>query len=249
MQFTIYPAIDLHHGEVVRLKYGDLERKTVFDTDPISVARRWIAAGTRWLHIVNLDGAFEESGSVNWHLVPKLAKLGVQIQLGGGIRTLRHIALAINQGISRVIIGTAAVEEPDIVEDAIRRFGPERIAVSIDARDGVVRTRGWTRDTQLTALDLALQMAALGVRNIIYTDISRDGVLTGVNSESTAQLAQDTGLSIIASGGVASIEDVRQTLALNDRGVSGLIIGRALYEEKLDLKEVLRLVEGSYNAG
>ncbi len=244
MRFTVFPAIDLHHGEVVRLQYGDLDRKTVFGTDPIAVARQWIAAGATWLHIVNLDGAFDESGARNWQMLPKLADLGVNIQFGGGIRSLQNVAQALNRGAARVIIGTAAVENPDIVEDAVRRFGPERIAVGIDARDGLVKTRGWKGESHLTPVDLGLQMAALGVQTVIYTDISRDGVMVGVNAQATAKLAQETGLGVIASGGVASIEDVHKTINVKNDGVIGLIIGRALYEEKINLKDVLYLVEG-----
>lgn len=243
MNFTVYPAIDLHHGEVVRLQFGDLDRKTVFGTDPVAIAHQWIATGATWLHIVNLDGAFDESGARNWQLLPKLANLGANIQFGGGIRSLQQIAQALNRGVTRVVIGTAAVEDPDIVEDAVRRFGPERIAVGIDARDGLVRTRGWKSDSQLSPLDLGLQMAALGIQTIIYTDISRDGVLVGVNAQATTRLAQETGLNVIASGGVASIDDVRRTKALYNDGVTGLIVGRALYDGKLDLKDALKLAE------
>ncbi len=194
MRFTIYPAIDLHHGEVVRLKYGDLASKTVFGTDPMAVARQWIGAGTKWLHIVNLDGAFDEEGARNWQLLPKLANLGANIQFGGGIRSIRNIAQALNRGATRVIIGTAAVEDPDSWRMPFVAFGPERIVVGIDARDGLVKTRGWQSDSQLTPVDLGLQMAALGIQTIIYTDISRDGVMVGVNAQASAKLAQETGL-------------------------------------------------------
>ena len=239
MKFNIFPAIDLHHGEVVRLQYGDLEQKTVFGTDPLQTAQKWVDAGTSWLHIINLDGAFDESGAQNWELLPQLSQLGAKIQFGGGIRTLRQMAQAINRGAARVIIGTTAVENPDIVEDAVRRFGPERIVVGIDARDGIVKTRGWQSASQLSPIDLGLQMAALGVQTIIYTDISRDGVLVGVNAQAAAKIAQETGLNVIASGGVASIEDVQRTIAFQKVGVTGLIIGRALYDGKIDLQEAL----------
>jgi phosphoribosylformimino-5-aminoimidazole carboxamide ribotide isomerase len=241
--FSIFSAIDLHHGQVVRLQYGDLERKTVFGSDPLATARQWIAAGSTWLHIVNLDGAFDESGALNWQLLPKLTGLGAQIQFGGGIRSLKHVAQALNRGVTRVIIGTAAVEDPDIVEDAVRRFGPQRIVVGIDARDGLVKTRGWQNESLISPFDLGFQVAALGIQTVIYTDIGRDGVLAGVNAHSAARLAQETGLSVIASGGVASIEDVRQTLAFHKEGVAGLIIGRALYDGKIDLQEALKLAE------
>ncbi len=242
MNFDIFPAIDLHQGQVVRLQYGELEKKTVFGNDPVAIGKQWIDAGAQWLHIVNLDGAFDEAGDKNWTVLPKLTALGVQTQFGGGIRTLRHVAQALNRGVSRVILGTTAVEEPDIIEDAVRRFGPERILVSIDARDGVVKTRGWQTETPLTPLDLGLQISALGVRTIIYTDISRDGVLVGVNAQNAATLARQTGLNVIASGGVATLEDVRKTISYHTEGLSGLIIGRALYDGKVDLNDALNIV-------
>lgn len=243
MKFDIFPAVDLHQGEVVRLQHGDLDRKTVFGTDPLAIAQQWVSIGAEWLHIVNLDGAFDQAGARNWEMLPKLAKLGVNIQFGGGIRTLRQTAQAINRGAARVILGTVAVEEPDIVEDAVRRFGSNRILVGIDARDGIVKTRGWQEDSPLTPIDLGFQMAALGVRTIIYTDISRDGVLVGVNAEGAATIARETGLNVIASGGVASLEDVRQTQGYRDQGVVGLIIGRALYDGKVNLHEALNFVK------
>jgi phosphoribosylformimino-5-aminoimidazole carboxamide ribotide isomerase len=242
MSLTIYPAIDLRHGQVVRLKYGDPEQQTVFGEDPLATAGKWVDAGATWLHVVNLDGAFDEAGLQNWQLLPELTRSGARVQFGGGMRTLKDIARALNQGVARVILGTVAVEEPDIVQDAVRHFGSERVAVGIDARDGLVKVRGWQSDSVSTPLVLALQMMALGVRTIIYTDISRDGVLTGVNAQATAELARSTGLNLIASGGVASLADVRRVLAFNRDGVSGLIIGRALYEGKIDLGEALETV-------
>ena len=239
MSIDIYPAIDLRQGEVVRLQLGDPERQTTFSDDPQEVAKKWIACGTDWLHVLNLDGAVDEAGHRNWQALPRLTAAGARVQFGGGMRSLKDIARAINLGVTRVILGTIAVEEPDIVADALRIFGPERIAVGIDARDGRVKTRGWQGDTTSSPVDLGLQMGALGVRTVIYTDISRDGILSGVNTQATRDLARETGLNVIASGGVASLADVQHTLDGAGDGVSGLIIGRALYDGKIDLREAL----------
>ncbi len=239
MKLDIYPAIDLRKGQVVRLQLGDPQRQTTFSPDPLAVAQQWIASGARWLHVVNLDGAFDEAGLANWQVLPQLTALGIPVQFGGGLRSLKDIARAVNLGVSRVILGTLAIEEPDIVADALRIFGVERIAVGIDARDGQVKTRGWQSDTSSSPVNLGLQMGALGVRTVIYTDISRDGILTGVNIQATRELARGTGLNVIASGGVASLEDVYRTLDGTEDGVTGLIIGRALYDGEIDLAEAL----------
>lgn len=239
MKLDIYPAIDLRKGQVVRLQLGDPQRQTTFSPDPLAVAQQWIASGARWLHVVNLDGAFDEAGLANWQVLPQLTALGIPVQFGGGLRSLKDIARAVNLGVSRVILGTLAIEEPDIVADALRIFGVERIAVGIDARDGQVKTRGWQSDTSSSPVNLGLQMGALGVRTVIYTDISRDGILTGVNIQATRELARGTGLNVIASGGVASLEDVYRMLDGTEDGVTGLIIGRALYDGEIDLAEAL----------
>ncbi len=245
MHIDIYPAIDLRHGQVVRLQLGDPNRQTTFNDDPLAVARRWVECGAAWLHVVNLDGAFDEAGLKNWQVLPQLAGAAPRIQFGGGLRTMEDIARALDFGVSRVILGTLAVEKPDLVAAALHEFGPQRIAVGIDARDGRVRTRGWQDDGLKSPVDLALQMAGLGVRTVIYTDISRDGILTGVNAAATIELAQKTRLDVIASGGVASLADVHQVLAGAAAGVSGLIIGRALYDGSIDLREALQAAAGS----
>jgi phosphoribosylformimino-5-aminoimidazole carboxamide ribotide isomerase len=244
MTFTIYPAIDLRQGRVVRLQLGDPTRQTTFSDDPAAIARRWLDAGAEWLHVVNLDGAFDEQGLRNWEALQAVAAAGGKVQFGGGVRSLKDVARAINRGAERVILGTAAVEDPDVVAEALDAFGPERIAVSIDARDGVVRTRGWQVDGGTSAEDLALTLCALGVRRVVYTDISRDGVLSGVNVEATEALARSSGLEVIASGGVGSLEDVGRLLEAAPAGIGGVIIGRALYEGQVDLAEALRLAAG-----
>jgi phosphoribosylformimino-5-aminoimidazole carboxamide ribotide isomerase len=239
MTFTIYPAIDLRDGQVVRLQYGDPDKQTTFSSDPVATAQRWLADGATWLHVVNLDGAFDEKGTANWSVLPHLTALPVHIQFGGGIRNLADVERVLHAGVARVILGTAAIENPDLVSEAITRFGPDHIAVGIDARDGRVKTRGWQTDTAVTPTQLGQQMKERGVQTIIYTDISRDGVLTGVNAEATAALAQATGLRVIASGGVASLADVTRCHALAKEGIGGVIIGRALYDGKISLREAL----------
>ncbi len=242
MKFTIYPAIDLRHGRVVRLQLGDPNQQTIFSDDPAAMGRQWIAAGAEWLHVVNLDGAFDEAGAANWAALPALARLGAKVQFGGGIRTLADVDRALDAGAARVILGTTAVENPQLVADAIAQFGTDKIVVGIDARDGRVKTRGWQQDTAVTPAALGQQMKENGVQTIIYTDISRDGVLTGVNAAATAQLAQATGLHVIASGGVAALDDITRCAALADQGVIGVITGRAIYDGRLDLARAFRKI-------
>lgn len=244
MNFTIFPAIDLRGGRVVRLQYGDPKLQTVFSDDPLAIAQKWLDAGSDWLHVVNLDGAFDEAGTANWAMLPKLAQTGARIQFGGGIRFLADVERALNAGITRVIFGTAAIENPALVAQAVDTFGSERVVAGIDARDGKVKTRGWQTGTQISPAQLGSQMKSLGVRTIIYTDISRDGVLTGVNVSATATLAQETGMDVIASGGVATMDDLVHCKASAGKGVSGVIVGRALYDGRIDLQQALETVRG-----
>ncbi len=241
MTFSIYPAIDLRNGRVVRLQYGDPNKQTTFGDDPVAMGQKWIDAGTDWLHVVNLDGAFDEKGTANRQVLPRLTNLGVKVQFGGGIRTLDDVARVLEQGVTRAILGTAAIEQPEMVAEAVRQFGAAHIAVGIDARDGKVKTRGWQTETETSPTQLGLNMKQLGVETIIYTDISRDGVLTGVNAAATAELAQATGLNVIASGGVATLDDITRCHALADQGVIGVITGRAIYDGRIDLTEAIRI--------
>lgn len=248
LETVIYPAIDLRQGQVVRLQLGDPARQTVFNDDPVATAVRWIEAGATWLHVVNLDGAFADDGAANWRVLPELTALSARVQFGGGMRTLTSIDAALARGVARVVLGTVAAEQPALVAEAVRRHGAGRVAVGIDARDGLVRTHGWQSGTALSPLALAQQMAALGVETIIYTDISRDGVLSGVNAAATAELARGSSLAVIASGGVAGLEDVRRITALRASGVDGLIIGRALYDGRIALAEALDLARQPHQA-
>lgn len=241
--FTIFPAIDLRNGRVVRLQYGDPNQQTVFSDDPVAMAEKWLAAGAEWLHVVNLDGAFDEAGAANWAMLPHLTALPVQVQFGGGVRTLDDIERVIEAGAARVILGTTAIEKPALLGQAVAHFGAKRIVVGIDARDGRVQTRGWLQDTAVTPIDLGRRARALGVKTAVYTDINRDGVLTGVNAAATAELAQATGLGVIASGGVAALADVQRCVDLADKGVVGVILGRAIYDGRVNLQEAIVLTQ------
>ncbi len=238
MSFIVYPAVDLRGGKVVRLQEGDPARMTAYSDDPAEMAQRWLDAGANWLHVVNLDGAFGESDTANRSALEGLLKLGAQVQFGGGLRSLDAIAQALDLGVSRVVLGTIAIEQPEVVAEALQKFGAEKIAVGIDARDGLVRVRGWKDDSGIAATDLALQMRTLGLATVIFTDVSRDGLGSGLNIPSTRELAEVSGLAVIASGGVHTIEDI---VAAKDSGLAGVIVGRALYEGTLDLEKALKV--------
>jgi phosphoribosylformimino-5-aminoimidazole carboxamide ribotide isomerase len=240
MRFTVYPAIDLRRGKVVRLKEGDPARMTAYSDDPAEMARRWLGAGARWLHVVNLDGAFGESDNANRSALESILDVvniyGAQVQFGGGMRSLDTIERAFDWGVSRAVLGTIAVEQPDVVADALNKFGAEKVAVGIDARDGLVRVRGWKDNSGIAATELALQLRTAGLRILIFTDVSRDGLGSGLNIGATLSLANVSGLDVIASGGVNTLDDV---IAARDANLAGVIIGRALYQGKIDLAGAL----------
>lgn len=243
MSFTIFPAIDLRAGRVVRLKEGDPARMTAYSDDPAEVARRWLSDGASWLHVVNLDGAFGESDQENHSALESILKVaksfGAHVQFGGGLRSLTASERALDLGVSRIVLGTIAIEQPPVVADALTRFGAERIVVGIDSRDGLVCVRGWKENSGISALDLALQMQTSGLRTVIFTDIRRDGLGSGLNIDATRELAEVSGLDVIASGGVHTLEDVTSA---RDANLSGVIIGRAIYEGTLELKVALQEV-------
>jgi phosphoribosylformimino-5-aminoimidazole carboxamide ribotide isomerase len=238
----LYPAIDLKGGQCVRLVQGDMARATVFNADPAAQARDFAAAGCRWLHLVDLDGAFAGS-PVNAAAVEAiLAAVELPCQLGGGIRDLATIDAWLEKGIARVILGTVALKNPALVREACARH-PARIAVGIDARGGRVATEGWAEASEVSAVDLARRFEDAGVAAIIYTDIDRDGLLAGVNVEATAALARAVAIPVIASGGVADLADLARLLAVEKDGVAGVISGRALYDGRLDLAAALALLD------
>lgn len=237
----LYPAIDLKAGQCVRLKLGDMAEATVFNDDPGAQAASFEAQGFRRLHVVDLDGAFAGE-SRNGAAVDAILKATTNpVQLGGGIRSLDHVEAWLAKGIFRVILGTVAVRDPALVREACRLF-PGRIAVGIDARGGKVAVEGWAETSELTAIELARRFEDAGVAAIIYTDIDRDGVLAGINWASTLELAAATAIPVIASGGLASIEDVRRLAAPDCAGLDGAISGRALYDGRLDPAEALKVL-------
>ena len=237
----IFPAIDIKDGQVVRLRQGDPAQKTVYGSDPVEVGKRWQDSGASWLHMINLDGALD-SGATVWSIIAAVAGLGLSVQFGGGLRTAESVALALQSGVKRAILGTAAVENPELVKTLLAQHGAESLVVALDARAGKVATHGWKIESEWTASDLGKSMAEMGVRHALYTDIQRDGELEGVNVEATRQLAHATGLDVIASGGVRSIEDV---IALKEGGdIAGVILGKALYEGMIDLGEALQIAAG-----
>lgn len=244
MSFIVVPAIDLRAGKVVRLREGDPGRMTVYGDDPAETARRWLSGGGRWLHVVNLDGAFGERDNSNRAALRSILQTAMEfeaaVQFGGGIRSMDHIENVLALGVQRAILGTVAAEQPELVSEAIREYGAERVAVGIDARDGWVRVRGWKENSGIPAPDLALRMQDLGVRTVIFTDVRRDGMGRGLNISSTRLLADVSGLDVIASGGVHTLDDI---LAAKDAKLAGVIIGRALYDKTLALKEALELEE------
>jgi phosphoribosylformimino-5-aminoimidazole carboxamide ribotide isomerase len=239
MNFTIYPAIDLRGGRVVRLKEGDPARMTVYSDDPVETVQRWLDEGAEWVHVVNLDGAFGVKDVENRVALERMLTTGAKIQFGGGMRSLDGIERAIKLGVSRVVLGTIAVEHPEMVAAAVDNFGEEKVAVGIDARDGLVRIRGWRESSGVSATDLALQMRATGLRTVIFTDVARDGMNSGLNIQATRDLAQKGRLDVIASGGVRSLEDVK---AAFEADLCGVIIGRALYDGTVSLREAIHLI-------
>lgn len=241
----IYPAIDLRKGRCVRLQQGDATAETVFAADPADAARRWLAEGAEWLHVVNLDGALGEAAGENLAALERILPVAsVPVQFGGGLRTLEDVARLLELGVARVILGTAAVRQPELVQAAVAQYGAERVLVGIDARDGLVAVHGWLDTSTVRAADLGGQMRALGVTRLVYTDIHRDGMLTGVNAEATAALARETGLRVIASGGVATLDDIQRLRACEPEGVDGVIIGMALYRGAIALPAALRVARG-----
>ncbi len=236
----IIPAIDLKAGQCVRLYQGDMAQATIYSDDPVAVAQRWQDAGAARLHLVDLDGAMSGAG-VNTDAIEKICQsLHIPVQLGGGLRSLAAIEQMFSLGVQRAILGTVAYRQPQIVAEACRRF-LGRITVGIDARDGKVAVQGWTEATELEATQLAEQCQDMGVGEIVYTDIIRDGTSLGVNIEATRLLARAIQIPVIASGGVASLEDIERLRPCKADGIHGLIIGRALYTGAVDLAEAIRL--------
>ena len=240
----LFPAIDLKNGQCVRLEQGDMARATVFNLDPAAQARSFAAQGFEYLHVVDLDGAFAGK-PINAHAVEAMLRaVSIPLQLGGGIRDLDTVEAWLTKGVARVIIGTAAVRDPELVKGAAKKF-PDRVAVGLDARDGKVAVEGWAETSEVTALEIAQRFEDAGVAAIVFTDIARDGLLKGLNLDATIALAERISIPVIASGGLASIEDVKALLAPRANKLAGAIAGRALYDGRLDPTVALALIRNA----
>ncbi len=244
---NIYAAIDLKNGHCVRLVQGDPNAETVYGNDPAAMAEKWAALGTDWLHVVNLDGALDNPDKAAKNieaLQAILSRVTVPVQFGGGLRSVADVQRALAMGVSRVVLGSVAVERPDLMLDLLTRFGPERIALGLDVREGKVAAHGWQQLSQADPVQLAQSFQTAGLYYVIHTDISRDGMLTGANVEASAALARAAGVKVIVSGGVASLEDVQRVKAAESAGLEGLIIGKALYTGAVELGEAMRIARG-----
>lgn len=245
----VYPAIDLRNGRCVRLQQGKLESEIVFASDPCEAAQRWTSDGAEWLHIVNLDGALNRAGQVNLEVLKRILKgTRVPIQFGGGLRSLEDIGYVFGLGVARVVLGTVALQRPEVVVQAVSTWGAGRVAVGIDARAGIVAVQGWTEISCVQAEELAVRLKGYGIERVIYTDITRDGMLMGVNVSAIANLAKATSLRVIASGGVANLADIRALSRHESDGVEGVIIGMALYRGAITLADALKAARGEYDA-
>jgi phosphoribosylformimino-5-aminoimidazole carboxamide ribotide isomerase len=232
--FTIFPAIDLRGGKVVRLAQGDPNRQTTYGDDPLYWAERWQSEGAKWLHMINLSGAFNEDANANLEALKAILTTGLNIEFGGGIREKDNIRIALELGVARVFLGTATIKYPKLVEWAIANYGPDRIAGDIGVSDGLVMIQGWQSRTTQTVMEVGQRLRGQGVEWCVLTDVKRDGVSTGVNVDSAVQLQNQTGMNVVASGGVSSLDDVQR---VKSAGLAGVIIGRALYEGQITITE------------
>ena len=240
----IYPAIDLKDGQCVRLIQGRIEDKTVYSNDPASTAAAFAASGAGYLHVVDLDGAFQGSPRNSEAIAAIAAAIDIPFQVGGGLRSIGDVDRILGLGAARVIIGTRAVKNPDFLKEMLELYGPEKIVLGIDARDGMAAVEGWVETTAIPAVKLGIDMKDLGARHCIYTDISRDGLLAGPNLAAIREMAEKTGLQIIASGGVSALENIEDLKSMESWGVTGAIIGKALYDGKIDLAAALSAAAG-----
>ena len=240
----IFPAIDIRGGKCVRLFKGDFKQETVFSDHPEDMARRWQSQGAEFLHLVDLDGALAGKSGNLPAVRDILSAIDIPAELGGGIRTMENIEEVLSLGICRVILGSVAVRNPALVKEACAEFGGDRVVVGIDAKDGIVAVDGWGVSGDMRAEELAKRMAEVGVATIIYTDISRDGTLSGVNVEATAELARGSGVKVIASGGVKSLEDIRRLKPYEKDGIEGVIVGKSIYTGSLDLGKAIEIAKG-----
>lgn len=236
--FTIFPAIDLRAGKIVRLAQGDPSRQTTYGDDPRAQAEQFKAEGAEWLHVINLSGAFSEDASANLLALAQILETGLKVEFGGGIRDEETLRIPLEMGAERVFLGTAAIQNPALVDWAVARYGPQRIAADIGVRDGLVMIKGWQESTPLTMLEAGQRFRSQGLEWCVLTDVRRDGAGSGVSVESAVELQTASGLNVVASGGVSSLEDVRR---VQQAGLAGVIIGRALYEGHLRLSDLENL--------
>ncbi len=236
----IYPAIDIIKGQAVRLVQGRYDKETVYDADPVAVAKRWEAAGASFIHVVDLDGALDGVWSNKKTIADIVSAVSIPVQTGGGVRSISDVKERLDIGVSRVILGTVAIKQPELVREAVQLFGPDAVVVGIDAKGGMVAIHGWEEVSKKSALDLCLQVKEMGVKTIVYTDIAKDGMMQGPNTEQTKLLIDETGLDIIASGGVSSYDDLEKVAKIN---AEGAIIGKALYTNAIDLSEAVSRFE------
>lgn len=242
MAFTIYPAIDLLDGNCVRLFQGDYQQSTVYHDSPVEIAKAFREQGAEWLHVVDLDGA-KAGRPINQAIIERIAgEVPIKIEVGGGIRNMETIETYLAKGVSRLILGSSAISDPDFVKEALRRH-PQQIAIGLDVKNGKVAVEGWLSVSDKTAADLAKELMKAGAKRFIYTDISRDGALKGANSEAAEKLAAETGAEVIVSGGVSTVDEVAALARSAGKGIAGAIIGKALYTNQLTVKAALKAVE------
>ncbi|WP_252312029.1 1-(5-phosphoribosyl)-5-[(5-phosphoribosylamino)methylideneamino]imidazole-4-carboxamide isomerase [Sinobaca sp. H24] len=241
--FILYPAIDMRDGKCVRLVQGDYDQETIYGDSPADMARTFEQAGASWLHMVDLDGA-KAKKRINHEHVLKAAKLDMRVQIGGGIRTKEDVAYYLDRGVDRVILGSVAINHPDFAKEMLAEYG-EKIAIGLDARDGYVAVNGWLETSEMTAVNVGKEMAAHGAKTFIFTDIAKDGMLSGPNVDAIAELARETGQEVIASGGVSSIDDLQKLASYKEQGISGAIIGKAVYTGRFTMEDALREVGGA----
>jgi len=242
MKFTIYPAIDMRGGKCVRLLQGDYDKETVYGDSPFEMAKKFADEGAEWIHMVDLDGARDGKRVNDKFVIQAAMELGVNIQIGGGIRSEDDINHYLDNGVTRVIIGSIAVSNPEFAEEMVRKYGA-KIAIGLDAKNGFVATHGWLNTSEVSAVELGKRFADAGAETFIFTDIATDGTLTGPNVAATRQLALETGKSVIASGGVSSLDDLAALRQLREDGVSGAIVGKAIYEGRFSVKSALEAGE------
>ncbi|MEH7383019.1 1-(5-phosphoribosyl)-5-[(5-phosphoribosylamino)methylideneamino]imidazole-4-carboxamide isomerase [Bacillus sp. JJ1533] len=241
--FTIYPAIDMRGGKCVRLLQGDYNKETVYGDSPFDMAKAFADAGADWIHMVDLDGAKAGKRVNDQYVIEVATKLDAKVQIGGGIRTEEDVAYYIENGVDRVILGSAAISNPEFVKEMLKKY-KEKIAIGIDAKDGYVATEGWLNTSSVKATDLGIELAKAGAQTFIFTDIATDGMLSGPNIDAVATLAAATGKKVIASGGVSSIDDLKALSKLVEQGVSGAIVGKAIYTNQFTVEEALEEVKG-----